>query len=141
MFNYRDYYSYLNNNYNLPNFNQDKINNFQPYKGFIRGNLFIDLYNPYKSETPIQIIPQNEQAKLLTTLNSLEFAMNDLQLYLDVHPSNNEALNIFNEYRHLYNESLYNYQKQYGAITINSESMLKKPYSWINSPWPWEDEK
>lgn len=141
MFNYRDYYSYTNNNYNIPNFNQEKINNFQPYDGFIRGNLFVDLYNPYKSENLIQIVPQNEQAKMLTTIDSLEFAMNDLQLYLDVHPNNNEGLMLFNQYRKSFNEMLYEYQNKYGPITISSDSMLKYPYSWINSPWPWEDDK
>ena len=34
--------------------------------------------------------------------------------------------------------SVYEYQKQYGPLTIYSESLNDYPYAWINSPWPWE---
>ena len=47
MNNYRDYYNYANNNYNLPLYNQDKSYHklYEPYQGLIRGNMFPDLYN------------------------------------------------------------------------------------------------
>ena len=41
---YRDYYNYLNNNYNQPNYNQNNVSLYEPYEGFIRGNMFKDLY-------------------------------------------------------------------------------------------------
>ena len=48
---YNDYYNYLNNNYNVPVYNQPKGKMlFNPYQGFIRGNMFPDLYNFYKVE-------------------------------------------------------------------------------------------
>ena len=51
-----DYYNYMNNNYNQPLYNQQSFNNmnkkssklFDPYVGFISGNMFPDLYNAYK---------------------------------------------------------------------------------------------
>ena len=46
VFMYNDYYNYLNNNCNLPIYNQPKGKSlFNPYQGFIRGNMFPDLYN------------------------------------------------------------------------------------------------
>ena len=43
-------------------------NLYDPYQGFIRGNLFPDLYNTYKVNKPFEVEPMNEQAKLLTIL-------------------------------------------------------------------------
>ena len=87
---YRDYYNYQNNNYNLPSYNQDKnyVKLYEPYQGLIRGNMFPDLYNTYKVSAPIEILPENEQARLLTSIDSLEFALIDLSLYLDIYPDN-----------------------------------------------------
>ena len=61
----QEYYNYVNNNYNQPNYNQQiekprKL--YDPYQKFIRGNLFPDLYNSYRVSNPIDIKPSNEQA-------------------------------------------------------------------------------
>ena len=46
MNNYRDYYNYANNNYNQPNYkNTLNANIYDPYQGFIRGNMFPELYS------------------------------------------------------------------------------------------------
>ena len=91
----------MNNNYNQPIYNQDvnKNNIFDPYNGFIRGNLFPELYNSYKIKTPYEITPMNEQAELLTYVDAYTFAMTDLNLYLDVYPDDRDALQMFNELR------------------------------------------
>ena len=53
-----------------PNFNYidmyDNFSNdlFEPYEGFIRGNLFDDLYQQYKNYRPRRLVPDNEQAEL-----------------------------------------------------------------------------
>ena len=108
---YRDYYNYQNNNYNLPSYNQDKnyVKLYEPYQGLIRGNMFPELYNTYKSNVPIEIIPENEQATLLTNIDSLEFALTDLALYLDIYPDNEFMLKQFNNIRVGMNELIYEY--------------------------------
>jgi spore coat protein JB len=140
MNNYRDYYNYANNNYNLPLYNQDKSYHklYEPYQGLIRGNMFPDLYNTYKVSAPIEILPENEQARLLTSIDSLEFALIDLSLYLDIYPDNEYMLKQFNMVRTNMNELVYEYQKKYGPLCLNNDALNKYPYSWIKSPWPWE---
>ena len=71
MNNYVDYYNYLNN------FNQEKINNStsinnvnsnsnntsydsEPYLGFVRGNMFNNLYIPYINYKPHKYNPINK---------------------------------------------------------------------------------
>ncbi len=55
--------------------NQNEL--YDPYNGLIRGNLFKKLYDPYITEEPYEIKPMNDQAKMLTKLDSLCFAMID----------------------------------------------------------------
>ena len=98
---YQDYYNYENNNYNKPLYEKDynKKNIYNPYDGFIRGNLFPDLYNSYKISNPYNIEPMNDQAKLLTEIDSLCFALIDLNLYLDINRNDRDIINLYNQYR------------------------------------------
>lgn len=138
---YNDYYNYENNNYNQPLYKEDynKKNIYDPYNGFIRGNLFPDLYNTYKISNPYNIEPMNDQAKLLTEIDSLCFALIDLNLYLDVNKNDKDIIKLYNQYLNKKNSLIDMYQKKYGPITLDSESLNNYPWSWINSPWPWEN--
>lgn len=137
---YQDYYNYENNNYNVPLYkeNYNKKNIYDPYNGFIRGNLFPDLYNTYKISNPYNIEPMNDQAKLLTEIDSLCFALIDLNLYLDVNRDDKDIIKLYNQYLNKKNNLLDIYQKKYGPITLNMEN-INNTWDWINSPWPWEN--
>ena len=138
---YQDYYNYENNNYNQPLYKEDynKKNIYDPYNGFIRGNLFPDLYNTYKISNPYNIEPMNDQAKLLTEIDSLCFALIDLNLYLDVNNNDKDIIKLYNQYLNKKNSLLDMYQKKYGPVTLDSESLNNYPWNWIKSPWPWEN--
>lgn len=138
---YRDYYNYKNNNYNQPIYEQNINNILDPYQGFIRGNMFSDLYNGYKLDKPVNISPSNKQAELLTTIDSLCFAMIDLDLYLDIYSDDKKALELYNYYKNSYNEYMNTYQKEYGPIDLDSATFNNNYWTWILSPWPWEDGK
>lgn len=136
----KDYYNYINNNYNQPLYNQSeqKKQIFDPYNGFIRGNMFPELYNSYKLNSPIEVTPMNEQAELLTYVDALSFAMMDLNLYLDVYPDDKNALQLFNQYRVQADEYTKKYEEKYGPLELTSNSLNTFPWAWDNSPWPWE---
>ena len=62
-------YNYMNQ-LNQNNFYKNDNNNlFDPYNAFIRGNLFKNLYDPYKNNEPYEVRPSNEQAQLLTKMS------------------------------------------------------------------------
>ncbi len=136
----KDYYNYANNNYNQPLYNQNIQNKqiYDPYNGFIRGNMFPELYNSYKLNKPLEITPMNEQAELLTYVDALTFAMIDLNLYLDVYPNDREALELFNQYRMQTDEYTKKYENKYGPLELTSNSLNTFPWAWDNAPWPWE---
>ena len=141
-----DYCNYINNNYNQPVYNQANFNKatmsnslYDPYNGFIRGNMFPDLYNAYKTANPYEIRPMNEQAELLTYIDALSFATIDLNLYLDIYPDDRDALALFNQYRIQKNEYMKKYESKYGPLLINSDALENYPWAWDNNPWPWQN--
>ncbi len=169
MNNYDDYYSYMNNymtnssgmpNYtgpldygmNYQNFDNNTFaNNFMnktdnaklvtPEEGLKRGNLFEDMYVPYKNYRPSNVEAKTEKGKLLNQILSYGFAMKDLNLYLDLHPNNASYINLYNDYRKMKKTLCDKYEKMYGPLNLNSDMLENNNWIWINSPWPWEGEK
>jgi len=138
--NYPKNYNYQTNM--LPNMNNQNMGNnniYTPYEGFIRGNMFKNLYDPYKMDRPFEIQPMNEQAEMLTNIDSLGFAMVDLNLYLDVFPDDRNALDLFNKYRKQKEELLKQYENKFGPMVITSDALNMYPWAWDNKPWPWEN--
>lgn len=138
--NYPKNYNYQTNM--LPNMKQQNMGNnniYTPYEGFIRGNMFKNLYDPYKMDRPFEIQPMNEQAEMLTNIDSLGFAMVDLNLYLDVFPDDRNALDLFNKYREQKEKLLAQYENKFGPMVITSDALNMYPWAWDNKPWPWEN--
>lgn len=73
--------------------------------------------------------------KLLKEIMALNFAINDLALYLDTHPNDTTAIRMHCEYSEKQIALTEEYQKLYGPLTIN---FMSDSWDWINEPWPWE---
>ena len=131
-------YNYMNQ-LNQNNFYKNDNNNlFDPYNAFIRGNLFKNLYDTYKNNEPYEIRPINEQASLLTKINSLCFTLKDLNLYLDIYPDSREMINLYNKYKNEKDKLMKEYENIYGPICLDSDSLDIYPWGWNYTPWPWE---
>ncbi len=129
-----------NNNFNKCDFIQNEINNlYDSYAGYIRGNMFPELYNTYKINKPFEIVPMNKQAENLTYLNALCFAATDLNLYLDNFPNNKEMANLFKQYEDEKEMALKEYEKNYGPLFIDDAVDENNEWKWIHNPWPWEN--
>lgn len=152
--NFKNYNNYINSNMNnnmnsLLNIYNNQMNSssdkysanalYEPYNGFIRGNLFKNLYDPYKLNEPYEIKPMNDQAEMLTYIDSLGFSMIDLTLYLDIYPNDQNLINLFNQFRKERQNIVKEYESKYGPITLNSDSLNSYPWAWDNMPWPWDN--
>ncbi|MGN1324634.1 MAG: spore coat protein CotJB [Bacilli bacterium] len=147
MNNYDNYYNYmndmnfqntfLNNNPNLTNIPQPTYK-LDSKIGFMRGNMFENLYNPYKNYKPREIEPTNERETLLNKVRQYRFAMIDLNLYLDNYPDDENVVKIFNNYRNLEKQASMEYESKYGPLTIDDAPSNVNTWIWDNSPWPWE---
>ena len=133
--------------FNNPNFNKCDYDQqdvkasdlYDPYQGFIRGNMFPDLYNTYKIRKPYEVEPMNEQARILTYVDQLEFAAHDLNLYLDTHPNNREMIHLFNQYREEANRVIREYENKFGPLLLTNDALNREPWAWNQLPWPWEN--
>ncbi len=164
MNNYNDYYNYLNG-YSDMNYMTNPNNmigdlNYQSlmpqpvpsqvtsqsnslldsYEGFKRGNMFGDLYDQYKNYQPAELKASTEREDMLMQLQELKFAMIDLDLYLDTHPTDTKAINDFDKYAKQEKELCKMFESKYGPLTIDGE-LMTKGWTWINDPWPWEGQK
>ena len=137
-----NYYTYdFDYNYNnFDNYNQNNYNQIDPYKGFIRGNIFNNLYRPYKNYKPVEISPKNDKDYMMLMLQIYDFNLIDLNLYLDIYPNDTNMINLRNKYLNDYKELKKSYETKYGAITTDSTVLDKTPWGWI-SPFPWEVDK
>ncbi len=106
-------------------------------EGFTKGNMFESLYDPYKNYVPKMLKPQNEREALLYNIYKLCFAMNDLNLYLDLNPDDEEAYETFKKYTQMYHKYLEEYEKKYQVLELSHDIFGK--YTWLQKPWPWEE--
>ena len=161
-FNYMNYITNLpsnmmdmNNKFNTDNMNKnssvmnkfnfystknklDKEKTIEPYLGFIRGNLFDNLYSPYKNYKPEEIEANDEREALLYQLLQYKFALIELNLYLDTNPNDKEAIELFNQYQKIEKQMCNQYESMYGPLTLDSNYLNNDNWVWSNSPWPWE---
>lgn len=135
--NYKNFFNEIKNNNQTNNYQSNVLSD--PYNGFIRGNMFENLYDPYKVKEPYEIRPMNEQAELLTYIDALCFATIDLNLYLDVYPNDKKAIDLFNQYRIQKNELTEQYESKFGPLLLSSNSLNSYPWAWDDRPWPWEN--
>jgi len=127
-----------NMNFNVSDYNQslnpNKLYDF--YEGFIRGNMFPDLYNQYKVTGPFDIAPKNEEEDLLTYIDAYSFAAHEMNLYLDNNPNDRDMIEAFKKYTNEANKYINEYEKKYGPLFVDASTTY--PWAWNESPWPWE---
>lgn len=81
---------------------------------------------------------QNEQMELMQKLRELEFAAIELNLFLDTHPENQEALRDFNRIACELAEVRQTYEGKFGPTMNFGVSSSKGQWRWIDGPWPWQ---
>ncbi len=78
--------------------------------------------------------------ELLCYIDQVSFTVDDIQLYLDTHPWDMEALKCFQEYSQKRNQALKEYANMYGPLTIDTAAnSCVERWKWINEPWPWQE--
>ena len=122
------------------NFSEESNNSldlFSPYEGYIKGNLFKNLYQEYKNYRPSRLNVNSEKMEMLVNIGQMGFASHELNLYLDNYPNNRKALELFNKYSNMTNKLIKEYENKYGPLTVGG---IKEDvsFNWENEKWPWE---
>lgn len=127
----------FNENFNMMN---ENCGMYSPEEGFIRGNMFPELFDPYKKQQLRKFSPINEKERMMLNIQKLDFAMKDINLYLDIYPNDSCMVQKFNNYLAQRNKVLDEYESKYGPITLtrSNNSLEKTPWAWTQTNSPWE---
>ena len=73
----------------------------------------------------------------LVELMALDFAIDELGLYLTTHAEDQEALQLYWSYIKLAKEGREKYRKLYGPLQ-QTDLTPEDGFAWLKDPWPWE---
>jgi spore coat protein JB len=76
--------------------------------------------------------------KLLQELQEVDFVLVELNLYLDTHPHDMQAIQQYNQLVKKRYELAARYESLYGPLTHFGHSYSKHPWQWDDAPWPWQ---
>ncbi len=134
------------NYFDIP-YQNTRTSNLQEVTNFYIANIALSngsieerLYNPYYNYVPRKLNITNDKEGLLNAIRSYYFAINDLTLYLDVNPKNQQAIELYNMYVENFNQAMNQYETIYGPLTIFSMKSNQNCFSWLKD-WPWEGAK
>lgn len=157
---YNNYYDFIfkekNTNYNLEDIKYEEevnnttfdigtlnVNNFRhnekattPIEGLNKGNLFPNTYVPYKKYV-YTIKVSGKREEMLLKIQALCFAIVDLQLYLDLHPTEADKLELLRKYQNEVAVLKDAYSKEFNPLLL-SDMQNNKEFTWIDNPWPWD---
>ena len=113
-------YENTNTNANINNANMNK-NNMNNYSNNIHGMM-------------------SEREMALWKVQAFEFAITEVALFLDTHPTDQTALSYFKQYRDMKHQAESDFTRRYGPITMDHVDGDLSTWKWIDNPWPWERE-
>lgn len=82
---------------------------------------------------------QIDQKNLLKYITAISFFIDDTVLFLDTHPTNQDALAYLNKYNQLRKEAVHEYTIRFGPLTTYKVDVTDS-WTWVESKWPWEGE-
>lgn len=98
------------------------------------GTLFPGLNLPFKEAIQARTRLNNTA---LVELMALDFAIQELSLYLTTHSQDREALQLYWSYIQLAKEGREKYQSLYGPL-LETDLTPEDGFAWLNDPWPWD---
>ena len=77
---------------------------------------------------------------LLREITILDFTAVDLGLYLNTHPEDSEALEMYNDCIRSSKAARGEYEQQFGPLTGARSEAQSGAWTWKDNPWPWTEE-
>lgn len=77
--------------------------------------------------------------KLLRDLGEHCFAAFEIQIFLDTHPNDRQALSDYKMHLKACEELKREYEAKYGPLSASDVTSTTR-WTWIDDPWPWNNE-
>ncbi|MGF7046593.1 spore coat protein JB [Paenibacillus sp. DS2015] len=74
----------------------------------------------------------------LEQLQVVDFALVELNLFLDTHPNDLRSIEQFNQLVQERKKLAKKFQEVYGPLQNFGRAFSKYPWEWSQSPWPWQ---
>lgn len=74
--------------------------------------------------------------QLLQKVYETGFAIDDILLYLDTHPTDRQAMEYYRYAQQANREAVEAYEKACGPLMVTQVDSAT--WNWIDAPWPWE---
>ena len=98
-----------------------------------QGTLFPGLDLPFHKELKSRFPAANTA---LSELMALDFAIDELGLYLTTHPNDQQALELYWSYIRLGREGRAKYEEANGPLL--QTDITEGSFRWLDDPWPWD---
>lgn len=82
---------------------------------------------------------QFDREEVLKVLTALDFMAVDMGLYLDTHPDDKSAIEIYNEILKEADSARSIYEENFGPLCSYRSMSNEDQFKWIDNPWPWQD--
>ena len=82
--------------------------------------------------------PGKDRRRLLNEIGKIDFVLKDLNLYLDTHAYDQQAIETFKHYNMMKNQMVMEYTRTYGPLVLGSMDPDTKEWQWSLQDWPWE---
>jgi spore coat protein JB len=113
-------------------FQQKGSKRYNPSDALNNGPLYPALNLPFH----LKVDAPNAALGPLGELQALDFVVHELVLYLDTHPDDAEAFELYKQYAAMAKEARKEYTAAYGPL-MNMDPGDTGSYAWIKDPWPW----
>ncbi len=81
----------------------------------------------------------NNAVMMRKQIDALDFAILEMGLFLDTHPTDQTALAKRAQYMTERAEAVAKYEAQFGPYEVTKRKVRgTEQWTWINDPWPWE---
>lgn len=80
-----------------------------------------------------------DRENLLKRLTMLDFMAVDMQLFLDTHPDDTNAIAKYNSIIREADNLRAQYEKSVGSLFSFRSYSPTENFQWIDNPWPWEN--
>ncbi|OAB43232.1 spore coat protein CotJB [Paenibacillus glacialis] len=74
----------------------------------------------------------------LEQLQTVDFALIELNLFLDTHPEDLKSIQQYNQLSQERMRLAHQFQEVYGPLMNFGHAFSRFPWQWSQSPWPWQ---
>ncbi len=79
-----------------------------------------------------------DRKKLLKEVMEYDFTLQELILFLDTHPNDCAALDMYHDIQTKSEQAKARYEQYFGPL-CSAKVQDKDRWTWISGPWPWEN--